>query len=138
MLPRDCIFLEERFPQSVVAQSPADDTALRKLAVRNEPIFALGVVLLELSSLDTISSRETESDRKIPALSDGAAAVRLFEAAQAQSHEVPAWNSVVQTCLQCGFHEPPDFDRREFRQEYFDNVVSSLHQLYTSAMQRSH
>lgn len=134
MLPRDCIFLEKRFPKSVAAASPADDAALRKLAVRNEH----GVVLLELSSLATISSRETESNRKIPALSDRAAAVRLFEEAQAQSHEVPAWNSVVQICLQCGFHEPPDFDRREFRQEYFDNVVSPLHQLYTSAMQSPH
>lgn len=128
---RDCAFVARTFPPQAKNQGTKTSASPRQLVIANESIFALGVTLIELSILATLASRETDPDREIPDLTDYQTAKRL--AGEIQRNNVREWNSVVDLCLRCGFHTPPDFEKKEFRQEYFECVVAPLQKLYDDA-----
>ncbi|GAB7355270.1 hypothetical protein MBLNU459_g5815t1 [Dothideomycetes sp. NU459] len=132
MLLRDCAFIARNFPQQ--SQAPLRErssTSVRKLVIQNEAIVALGITLIELSVMATLDSKETESDRAIPDLVDLQTARRLAETIK--RNNVREWNNVIDICLRCSFHVKPDFEKKEFRQEYYECVVAPLQKLYDDA-----
>lgn len=93
------------FPEIPSTHAVSDLAGIRKLAVRSEVLIALGILQAKLSIITTVGSKEIDTNRTVPALSDGAAAEKL--ASLAKDNEVPAWNSMVQIRPQYGLQECP-------------------------------
>lgn len=129
---RDCAFIARKFPhQNQVQLRNSPSTSARQLVIQNEAIVALGITLIELSIMATLDSKETEPDRAIPDLTDIQTARRLADTIQ--RNNVREWNSIIGICLRCSFHAKPDFEKKEFRQEYYEYVVAPLQKLADDA-----
>lgn len=99
------------------------------LAIANETLFGLGVVLIELcmgQSLDSmVLSGERNADGTKHILTDFAAATRLID--QVYKEAGVRYGDVVRRCIRC------DFDKRQktlhdeaFRRAVYENVVAVL------------
>ncbi|KAL1616428.1 hypothetical protein SLS56_011419 [Neofusicoccum ribis] len=104
------------------------NSGLRKLAIKNEAIFALGIILLELSISTTLQSQQTDEDRKCHELADLKTAIRIAE--QEADDNVQFWNAAVKKCLDCDFGEEPNFEKKAFREKFYEGVVAPLKNLY--------
>ncbi|KAF5257547.1 hypothetical protein FOXYS1_11920 [Fusarium oxysporum] len=130
---RDCTFVMQSFPSSAVAKGPGPDLmSTRQMVIRNEAIFRLGATLVELSTVATLESQEEVDDHRITEeLTDFNTAERLSKAVTLNN--APEWNAVVDRCLRCGFHSPPDFTKKDFRAEFYQCVVAPLEKLYSDS-----
>jgi len=130
---KDCTFVMQNFPSSVVAKgSQRNQTTTRQMVIRNEAMFRLGATLVELSTVATLEAQEEVDDHRITEeLTDFNTAERLSKAVALNN--ALEWNAVVDRCLRCGFHAPPDFTRKEFRAEFYQCVVGPLEKLYNDS-----
>ncbi|ENH71332.1 hypothetical protein FOC1_g10006189 [Fusarium oxysporum f. sp. cubense race 1] len=82
-----------------------------------------------LSNKATLEAQEELDDHRITEeLTDFNTAERLSKAVALNN--ALEWNAVVDRCLRCGFHSPPDFTRKDFRAEFYQCVVVPLEKLY--------
>ncbi|EKG21157.1 hypothetical protein MPH_01513 [Macrophomina phaseolina MS6] len=127
----DCAFVCSSFTSAAIANNGTFHSrraAARQWAVRNEAIFGLGVVLLELSISAPLRSEQTDEDRALGELADCNTAHRI--ANSIEDDNVQEWNKVVRKCLTCDFGEESDFENKKFRQTFYNGVVAPLYQLY--------
>lgn len=105
--------------------------------VKNETVFALGIVLLELSHGQDIVSMKTadESDaqgNETP-FSDFLIANRLV--VSISQRELPNYSRAVTKCISCDFGTPTyNLEDETFRDRFYENVVVPLQQDYQYAM----
>ncbi|KAF4438718.1 hypothetical protein F53441_12734 [Fusarium austroafricanum] len=127
---RNCTFVMQTFPSTVVVRgSEYNHASTRQMVIRNEAIFRLGATLVELSTVATLEAQEEVEDHRITEeLTDFNTAERLSKAVTLNN--APEWNAVVDRCLRCGFHSPPDFTKKDFRVEFYQCVVAPLEKLY--------
>ncbi|EXM20590.1 hypothetical protein V3481_012036 [Fusarium oxysporum f. sp. vasinfectum] len=126
---KDCTFVMQTFPSSVISRGSQPYKTTRQMVIRNEAIFRLGATLVELSTVATLEAQEELDDHRITEeLTDFNTAERLSKAVALNN--ALEWNAVVDRCLRCGFHSPPDFTRKDFRAEFYQCVVVPLEKLY--------
>ncbi|KAF5670736.1 hypothetical protein FCIRC_8902 [Fusarium circinatum] len=130
---KDCTFVMQNFPSSTITKvSQPSKTTTRQMVIRNEAIFRLGATLVELSTVATLEAQEEVEDHRITEeLTDFNTAERLSKAVALNN--TLEWNAVVDRCLRCGFHSPPDFTRKDFRAEFYQCVVGPLEKLYNDS-----
>ncbi|KAF5707178.1 hypothetical protein FMUND_11232 [Fusarium mundagurra] len=130
---KDCTFVMQNFPSSTITKgSQPNKTTTRQMVIRNEAIFRLGATLVELSTVATLEAQEEVDDHRITEeLTDFNTAERLSKAVALNN--ALEWNAVVDRCLRCGFHSPPDFTRKDFRAEFYQCVVGPLEKLYNDS-----
>ncbi|PNP61393.1 hypothetical protein FNYG_13876 [Fusarium nygamai] len=131
---KDCTFVMQNFPSSAITKGPQPNkTTTRQIVIRNEAIFRLGATLVELSTVATLEAQEEVDDHRITEeLTDFNTAERLSKAVALNN--ALEWNAVVDRCLRCGFHSPPDFTRKDFRAEFYQCVVGPLEKLYNDSV----
>ncbi|KAK0733076.1 hypothetical protein B0T26DRAFT_745167 [Lasiosphaeria miniovina] len=101
----------------------------RPSKIRNKILFALGVLLMELSLKKTIDSIQQES---------GAGSPDIYELAERQTDRVyidagHSYGYAVQRCLRCEFpgrDSMKSFDFAQFRRQFFNTVVAPVHAAY--------
>jgi hypothetical protein len=96
--------------------------------VRNETIFALGVVLIELclgSALENLRSLEDLSDNGTPkSLTDYLTARRLIN--EVYEKGGGRYGGTVRRCVHCEFDQKASLDMEAFRQSFYQSVVQPL------------
>ncbi|KAF4547217.1 Hypothetical protein D9617_52g060380 [Elsinoe fawcettii] len=127
---RKSTYITARFPPLAKAPTSYQGAPVRKYAVKHEAIFALGVALLQLATESTLEREETAQDRRTPDIADYETAMRLLNEREQKRADLPEWISVVRMCLDCKFHNEPNFDDEEFRSEYYNYVIAPLRRLY--------
>ncbi|KAK3375685.1 hypothetical protein B0T24DRAFT_572047 [Lasiosphaeria ovina] len=120
----------------------------RPSKIRNKFLFALGVLLMELSLNKTIDSIQQESragsvaGRRSNPCTVTSPAVQpepdIYELAERQTDRVyidagHSYGYAVQRCLRCEFpgrDSMKSFDFAQFRRQFFDTVVAPVHAAY--------
>ncbi|EWZ27808.1 hypothetical protein FOZG_18474 [Fusarium oxysporum Fo47] len=130
---KECTFVMQAFPSSAITRrSQPKATTTRQMVIRNEAIFRLGATLVELSTVATLETQEDADDHRVSEdLTEFNTAERLSKAVILNN--APEWNAVVDRCLRCGFHSPPDFTKKDFRIEFYQCVVAPLEKLYSDS-----
>lgn len=101
--------------------------------IRNEAIFVLGVILIELSEGRLLSAFETPQDLDMNGqrtfMTEYLIATRLLK--RVYEREGTRYGDAVRRCIHCEFDEMnPDFANDSFRKKYFDGVVSPLESVW--------
>ena len=98
--------------------------------VRNEAIFGLGVLLIELSYGHPLLTYKTDSDLsegKETYFTEYAVATRLAQGISQREPEYYA--SAVTRCVHCTFNTAPNFENGALQQDFLDGVVQPLQKL---------
>ena len=112
------------------ADRPPRSMSQSRTWVRNEAIFGLGVLLIELSYGRPLLTYKTPSDLsegKETLFTEYAVATRL---AQGISQREPEkYTNAVMRCVFCTFTTAPDMENRALQEEFLDGVVQPLQEL---------
>lgn len=101
--------------------------------IRNEAIFALGIILIELSEGQLLPAFETPQDLDMNGqrtfMTEYLIATRLLK--RVYEREGTRYGDAVRRCIHCELDEiNPDFANDSFRRKYFDGVVSPLESVW--------
>jgi len=101
--------------------------------IRNQYLFALGIVLIELSLKQKLSNRRLPEDfQPNEAMTDFNTATRLVNEVYDESGS--RYGGVVQRCLTCPFNLRDlrnfSLDNKEFQEAVFDHILTPLRQDY--------
>jgi hypothetical protein len=118
-------------PSSAIAQLPS-----RHRLIKNGPIFALGVALLEISHgarLNTfVTAEDLDASGGRTALTDYLTANRLVE--NIHKRELPNFADATRRCVHCSFDGTKyDLSDDDFRERFYQGVVVPLQNDYDYA-----
>jgi hypothetical protein len=119
--------------QTFTSAAQVAGAAKRRRLVKNEMVFALGVVLLELAhGASILSLKEPEDlgeDGKDDSMTEVSIATRL--ARELNNYESENYARAVLRCITCTFDTFAfDFDDQEFREAFYQAVVIPLQEDY--------
>ena len=117
----------------VSAMSPSSEQPGVSRQIRNESVFALGCVLIELSLKQNLHDRRLQEDtHSIEAVTDFNTALRLVDEVYGESGT--RYGDVVDRCLNCPFNLRDlrnfSLDNEEFHQAVFEYIYTPLRQDY--------
>ncbi|KAL9122471.1 MAG: hypothetical protein Q9187_000981 [Circinaria calcarea] len=126
-------YREQAYVSGTFSTSTAEQTTQEKIIchfVRNETLFALGIVLIELclgQALESMRSPEDplDANQKPNVLTDLSTSERLLDTVYMEAGK--RYGDAVRRCIYCEFDQRrTTLDNDEFRQAVYDGVVAPL------------
>ena len=111
------------------ADQRVSSAAVRQRIVRNETLFQLGLLLIELwfgQPFRTLSTQEDDTiNRALPELSEFFTATRLLDRVSSEAGR--KWSDAIRRCIRCDFDiADSSLENEDFRRAVFQGVVVPL------------
>ena len=105
------------------------------MIIRNDTLFALGILLIELcmgTPIDDLHVPEDlNPDGSTHGLSDYYTAIRLLDSGEISDNYGMKWSDIVRRCILCNFGQSStSFEDAKFRKAVYDDVIAELEEYH--------